>query len=89
MYNFIFLDEQVLFLWMKLINVIKWLVIYINRDRRQLYNHLYIDNYSLLSIKYSKHKLNSFKSSTSYTRNSQILHTTFVKNSDESLDSKR
>jgi hypothetical protein len=38
---------------------------------------------------YSKHKLNSFKSSTSYTRNSQILHTTFVKNSDESLDSKR
>jgi hypothetical protein len=89
MYNFIFLDEQVLFLWMQLINVIKWLVIYINRDRRQLYNHLYIDNYSLLSIKYSKHKLNSFKSSTSYTRNSQILHTTFVKNSDESLDSKR
>ena len=89
MYNFIFLDEQVLFLWMKLINVIKWLVIYINRDRRQLYNHLYIDNYSLLSIKYSKHKLNSFKSTTSYTRNSQILHTTFVKNSDESLDSKR
>jgi hypothetical protein len=47
------------------------------------------DNYSLLSIKDSKHKLNSFKSTTSYTRNSQILHTTFVKNSDESLDSKR
>jgi hypothetical protein len=41
---------------MKLINVIKWLVIYIKRDWRQLYNYLYIDNYSLLSIKYSKYK---------------------------------
>jgi len=40
----------------------------------QLYNYLYIDNYSPLSIKYSKHK-----STTSYTRNSQILPTTFVK----------
>ena len=38
-YNFIFLDEQVLFLWMKLITVIKWLVIYIKRDWRQLYNY--------------------------------------------------
>ena len=44
-------------------------------------NYLYIDNYSLLSIKYSKHKSNSFKSTTSYTRNSQILPTTLVKNS--------
>jgi hypothetical protein len=49
------------------------LEIYIKRDWRQLYNYLYIDNYSLLSIKYSKHKSNSFKSTTSYTRNSQIL----------------
>ena len=46
-----------------------------------VYNYLYIDNYSLLSIKYSKHKSNSFKSTTSYTRNFQILPTTFVKNS--------
>ena len=54
---------------------------YIKRDWPQLYNYLYIDNYSLLSIKYSKQQSNSFKSTTSYTKNSQILPTSFVKNS--------
>ena len=33
--------------------IVKWLVIYIRRDWRQLFYYLYIDNYSLLYIKYA------------------------------------
>jgi hypothetical protein len=46
MYNFIFIDEHVLFYESKklIYDLIKWLVIYIKRDWRQLFKKkLYID----------------------------------------------